>query len=78
MKFLRQILLITLLGVAFSMTAMAQKDDKQDRPDKDPPKIEPKDKDRPKDRPKDDNKDRPKKPQIVMYLNGAQNEISFV
>lgn len=58
---------------ALSMTAMAQKDDKKDRPDKDPPKIEPKDKDKPKDRPKDD-KDNPKKPQFIVYVSGNRSE----
>jgi Ni/Co efflux regulator RcnB len=79
MKFFNQILFMALLVVSFSMTAMAQRDDNQNRPDKDPPKIEPKDKDRPKDRPKDNdnnNNNRPKKPRDGYLESESQTETS--
>ena len=79
MKFLKQILFMALLVVSFSMTATAQRDDNQNRPDKDPPKIEPKDKDKPKDRPKDnDNQNRPKKPRDSYLESENRIEISSV
>lgn len=83
MKIFKQILLMTLLVVGFSMTAMAQRDDNQNRPKKDPSvEIVPADKDKPKDRPKDDgnnnNNNRPKKPRD-SYLEGENIiEISSV
>jgi hypothetical protein len=78
MKFLKQILFMALLVVCFSMTTMAQRDNNQNRPDKDPPVIEPKDKDKPKDRPKDNdnNSNRPKKPRDGYLENEYQTEIS--
>jgi hypothetical protein len=81
MRILKQILFMTLLVIGLSMTAMAQKDDNQNRPKKDPPVIVPPDKDRPKpDKPKDDNNNnnRPKKPQDVIYVSGNRAEISLV
>jgi hypothetical protein len=73
MLFLKKILFMSMFVVCFSMTAMAQRDDNQNRPPKNPdqPVIIPKEKDRPKpERPKDDNKnngDRPKKPRDEYY-----------
>jgi len=79
MKFLKQFLYMTAVVAALSMTAAAQRDDKQDRPPKDkPPVIDPKDKDRPKDRPKDDKPDRPKKPQYVIFVSTNRTETDSV
>jgi hypothetical protein len=82
MKFLRHILFMGLLIAGFSMTATAQRDNNQNRPDKDPPKIEPKDKDRPKDRPKDDKNDnndnRPRKNRDNYSEGEGATEISSV
>jgi hypothetical protein len=80
MKALKQILFMTLIVIGFSMTAMAQKDDNQNRPKKDPPVIVAPDKDKPKDRPKDDDKDRdrPKKPQVSILENRSKNELVSV
>jgi len=67
--------------IVFSMTAMAQKqdDDNKNRPPKDPPQIVAPDKDKPKDRPKDDDKsNRPKKPNQAVSTGSDQNGISFV
>ncbi len=81
MKIFKQILFMTLLVVGFSMTTMAQRDDNQNRPKKDPTEIVPADKDKPKDRPKDNdnnNNNRPKKPRD-SYLEGSNTtEISSV
>lgn len=82
MKILRQVLFMTFVLIGFSMTAMAQKDDNQNRPKKDPPQIVVPDKDKPKDRPKDDNNNnnnRPKKPNEEFSLSGGnQTEISSI
>jgi hypothetical protein len=73
MLFLKKLLFMSMFVICFSMTAMAQRDDNQNRPPKNPdqPVIIPKEKDRPKpERPKDDNKnngDRPKKPRDEYY-----------
>lgn len=80
MKVLRHILFMALLFAGFSMTAMAQRDNNQNRPDKDPPKIEPKDKDKPKDRPKDNdnNNNRPRKNRDSYSEGENTTEISSV
>jgi len=78
MKVLKQLLFMALVVVAFSLTAMAQQDDNQNRPKKDPPVIVPPVKDPPKDRPKDDNGNRPKKPAFVAALKRKEAEIAFV
>lgn len=54
MKILKYTLLTFALVIGFSMTSMAQKDQKDPPPKKDPPVVVVKDKD--KDKPKDDNK----------------------
>lgn len=81
-RFLRQILFMTLLVVGFSMTAMAQRDENQNRPKKDPSvEIVPADKDKPKDRPKDNdnnNNNRPKKPRDEYLMSENRIKISPV
>jgi hypothetical protein len=73
---------MALVVVGFSMTAMAQKDDNQNRPKKDPPVIVAPDKDRPKpDKPKDDkdnNGNRPKKTRDAIFIGGIKTEIGSV
>lgn len=54
MKILKYTLLTFALVIGFSMTSMAQKDQKDPPPKKDPPVVVVKDKD--KDKPKDNNK----------------------
>jgi len=81
-KILREILFMTLLVAGFSLTAMAQRGDNQNRPKKDPPTIPAPDK-KPPDKPKPDNNNnnnnnRPKKPQSVIFVSGNKAEISFV
>lgn len=74
MNLLKQLFFIFLMTVAFSLSAMAQKqdDDKKNRPPKDPPVIVAPDKDKPKDRPKDNNNsNRPKKPSEI-FIAGAK------
>jgi hypothetical protein len=79
MKILKQIILMALLVVGLSMTAMAQKDDNKNRPPKDPPTIPAPDKNPPKDKPKDkDNDNRPKKPQSAIFVSGNQAETRAV
>ena len=79
MKFLKQILFMTLLVVGLSMTAMAQKDNNQNRPPKNPPTIPAPDKKPPK--PPDNNNNnnnRPKKPQDAIFVSGIKTEIDKI
>jgi hypothetical protein len=81
MKILKQILLMAVVVIGFSITAMAQKDDDKNRPKKpDPPVIVAPDKDRPKDNNNnnDNNNNRPKKPQEAIFESKTQTEISSV
>lgn len=86
MKFLKQLLLVAIFVVGFSLTAMAQKDDRdnKNRPPKDTAEIKPEDKDKPKDenKPKNDNNNnndsKGKKPQAFFIKNGKRIEISFI
>jgi hypothetical protein len=82
MKVLKQILCMAILTVGLSLTAMAQQDDKKNRPPKqDTPSIPAPDKNRPPDKPRDDNKDnsnRPKKPGEMAFINGKRIEINLV
>ena len=71
---------MTLLVVGFSLTAMAQRGDNQNRPPKDPPTIPAPDK-KPPPKPTPDNNNnnnRPKKPQDAILVSGNKAEISFV
>jgi len=81
MKFLKKILFMTLLVVGFSMTAMAQRDNNQNRPPKDPPSIPAPDK-KPPDKPRDNNNNNNnngrKKPQDAIYVSGLKTEIDIV
>ena len=77
MKILKQILMMSLLVVGLSMTAMAQKNDDQNRPPKqDPPKINPGEKPPKPNPPK--NEDRPKKPQGIIFVSGNRVEFDYV
>jgi hypothetical protein len=77
MKILKQILFMTLVVIGLSMTTMAQRNNNQNRPPKDPPTIPAPDKNRPPDRPRDNNNNnRPKKPQDAIFLDENRAEIS--
>ena len=69
MKVLRQILLLTAITVAFSLTAMAQKQgDKKPPPKQDPPKIRVEDKknDKPKEDKRNDRRDDRRRPGMAF------------
>ena len=82
MKFLKQFLLMAVVVIGLSMTAMAQRNDNQNRPPKnDPPKIDPSNKERPKpEKPPrgNENRNRPNRPQDAVSAVGVRAEISSV
>ncbi|MBS1797988.1 MAG: hypothetical protein JSS81_29480 [Acidobacteria bacterium] len=81
MKVLRYFLMTVLVVIGFSVAAMAQGQDNNNRPKKpDPPQVVPPDKNRPRDPPPNDNNNsnRPKKPDFAVLYVKKSDEIASV